>query len=429
MRVLCTTLLLVVAPLPAIAQQVVRAEEVRALINGGRCAEARRRIQGAANRDEFLSTAVGQALYAGSLCYSPPSEINVVDITNALAHARVARHELRDLQPALNDWLDGVEVSCQQLERMLGSGPRRAIQVGKNLGPCRNASGTMLRWSSSPPRSPPALLATFRWTPIAAAIREAGDTAARPAPAPEELRTRVRTEHVGAAEVASCLPFVVAATDWDPNEICRGLLRFYRYFRNTYGAGVPSGWIVIHYYASATALSQHARRLGGPACDGLLGYYDWRTQSIAFAATGGSLGTLQHELVHAFVFWDLPMAPRWFDEGLAALYENTNPEYGALPNPWREEILRDYANPREAFLGEVLGLPLSEFDARPEPATLARAVLMDVQRGNRLTALYRAMRKEPLSDVWGSNPDAALWQSPPARDVERWRALVLANLP
>lgn len=429
MRVLCTTLLLAVAPLPAIAQQVVSAEEVRTLINGGRCAEARRRIQVAPNRDEFLSTPVGQALYAGSLCYSPPSEINVVDIANALAHARVARHELSDLQPALNDWLEGVEVSCHQLERIVGSGPRRAIQVGKNLGPCRNASGTMLRWSSSPPRSREALLATFRWTPIAAVIREAGDTAARPALASEELRTRVRTEHVGSAEVASCLPFVVAATEWDPNEICRGLQRFYQHFRNAYGAGVPGGWIVIHYYESAAALSQHARRHDGPACDGLLGYYDWRTQSIAFTAARGSLGTVQHELVHAFVFWDLPMAPRWFDEGLAALYENTDAAYRALPNPWREAILAQYAKPREAFLGGVLALPVLEFDALPEPATLARAVLMDMQRANHLTALYQAMRQEPLADVWGVSPDAALWQPPAARDVERWRALVLANLP
>jgi len=53
-----------------------------------------------------------------------------------------------------------------------------------------------------------------------------------------------------------------------------------------------------------------------------------------FRAPPGFFGTFRHELVHAPMFWDMPL-PRWFDEGLAALHENTDRDYRGLPNPWR----------------------------------------------------------------------------------------------
>ena len=70
------------------------------------------------------------------------------------------------------------------------------------------------------------------------------------------------------------------------------------------------------------------------------------THQLMDGGGGSGWGTLFHEMTHHFVKLNFKRAPAWFNEGLASfLGEQTRIVRGkltvGLPNPWREQILRD----------------------------------------------------------------------------------------
>ena len=54
--------------------------------------------------------------------------------------------------------------------------------------------------------------------------------------------------------------------------------------------------------------------------DNVAGYYMRDKNALVLDITTG-IGTIVHEMVHAFMDNNFPDAPAWFDEGLASLYE------------------------------------------------------------------------------------------------------------
>jgi len=440
MRIPTLTLIVVlVCVSPSVGQEPVTNEEVQSLLAAGRCSEARLRIQNAPNRAEFLATGVGKAYYAGSLCFSAPAALSLTDISNALAHADSAESDLGTALPQFASWLDTVRNQCRRLERQVHRGMRDsnfASYGGKVMGGCtQNASPVLLQWDGGLD-SIEAAFRAFSWSPIVSPLGEDVPPAAFPPPAeedvppaafppPEELVATARAEHMlSDPKVAICEPFLVLSASQKPEDVCRHIRSFYKLFATTYDAIPPGAWITIHHYASQSSIQEHAREFGGPSCNGLLGYFDWRRQAIAFFAPSGSFGTLQHEITHALMFSDMPLGPRWFEEGLAALYENTDPQFRGLPNPWRERILGDIADPRKNFFEEVLQMSAIEFEAHPGPATVARWMMIEVQQQGDLPSLYKEIR----SQIHQLDPNSAAKIRPdetiPDGLVDYWRRTV-----
>ena len=79
--------------------------------------------------------------------------------------------------------------------------------------------------------------------------------------------------------------------------------------------------------------------------DEVAGYYMKDKDALVLDITTG-IGTIIHEMVHAFMDNNFPDAPVWFEEGLASLYEGTIVDEKGLRGdlnwrlPWLKENLR-----------------------------------------------------------------------------------------
>jgi hypothetical protein len=403
----------------------VNEDEINRLFSAGKCREARLRIQNAQNRDQFLSTPQGKAYYAASLCFSSPQQLDGSDINNALAHTEAALAQLRNGNPDFVQWIKlVVQNQCHRAQQQLARNQtekRFAAYSGKIGSHCTaNASPSLIEYRPGSEALP--------WTPIVSLPSATARIGVSTLSVPEELLARAKREHVGQPpQVAECSPFLALSASEDPQSICKAASDFYAYFLKTYSADPPSGWIVIQHYDNAADIQAHAKERGGPACPGLFGYFDWRYQTIAFRAQPGLFGTLQHELTHALVFWDLPLAPRWFEEGLAALYENTDRAYQGLQNPWRQQILEHVPDPEATFFHNVLSLGPLEFEENPEWSTICRALLMRMQKQGDLPGLYKELHHDPDHLCFRVNPEAPL-ASFPQPITESWEALVRRHL-
>ncbi len=374
------------------AAPLVTSSEVRALLRSQKASEARKLIQNAPNSAEFLKTAEGQALYAGALCYSPPAELSTSDVEHALQYVAAAQRALRDTN--LGTWAENAANQCKTRRQQLARAQRdiRLTEFsGKIAGACGpNPSGIFLPH----PIGRSLLLSSLLWVPFTPDIDDSS-----PSAPPDELLTKVMTDHKAPSPaVAICPPFIAVSSDQDPKGLCAPIQRFYDYFHEHYRTTPPAAWLVIHHYATDEQMAAHVEKHRGPRCSGTYGYYDWYRQTIAYKSKKGYFGTLQHELTHAMIFWDIPLAPRWFEEGLAALYENTDSSYHGLPNPWREKIFKNLRNPEITldYFNKILKMDDFEFERTPEPATISRALMMKLQGCGDLDRLYHNIREYTL---------------------------------
>lgn len=407
----------------------VNDDVIYALISAGKCRDARLEIQAAQNRTQFLSTPQGKGYYAASLCFSPPQDLDESDINNALLHIEAALSQLQNGNPDLAQWLQLVRSRCHHAEgQIMRTVAERHLSTysGKIRWQCTaNASPSLIEYGRGS--------GTLPWTPIVPLKGATTRTGVSTPSVPEELVSRAKLEHVGRPpQVVVCSPFLALSSSRDPQSICKAASDFYAYFLKSYSVDTPGGWIVIQHYDNAADIQAHSRRMGGPPCPGLFGYFDWRSQTIVFRAEPGRFGTLQHELTHALVFWDLPLAPRWFEEGLAALYENTDRDYQSLPNPWREEILKGIPDPGTVFFHTVLRMSPLGFEEDPKWSTTCRAVLMRIQKQGDLPGLYKEFHDDPDHLCFrvkpGVPPSEAPLASFPQAITESWEALVRRHL-
>lgn len=84
----------------------------------------------------------------------------------------------------------------------------------------------------------------------------------------------------------------------------------------------PDRPILLILLRSENSFQQAAQQLDGYEPRAYSGYFN-REECRLMVNLAEGTGTLAHELTHALALFDFPAMPEWFDEGLAALHEET----------------------------------------------------------------------------------------------------------
>ncbi|MCP4995656.1 MAG: hypothetical protein GY934_18050 [Gammaproteobacteria bacterium] len=432
---LVAVLLLFVLPL-AVQADPVSEQRVWELISDNKCSEARQLVQGSEQAGGFIASAGGESLYAKCLCCSPANELSPNDISNAVGHLEAARQRFDPLSDSMKRWLDDATHQCkekresltdpavmegwQMLEERVASSRIRSNYAGKVMSRCTggNLSPTLVPGKGAGDHP--------KWHYVAPVPSAVGGEIQ-----PSEAYLRQLTESYVDSNpiIAVCAPFVALSSEQDPENICKAAHRFTNYFTGQFGARRPPVWIaLIHYPQSGKQLYKHAKRTTGEIrCDGVLGYFDWRRQALVYRAPAGFYGTFQHELTHALMFWDMPLVPRWFDEGLAALYEHTDGGFQGLPNPWRQDVLKRAKIQQidsTVLRNESLHPSLLEFEASPVAATVAREYIRQVQRCGDLPGLYQAIKQRSRREEFLSEQKIEPHRRAKNETVNDWEEIV-----
>lgn len=127
-------------------------------------------------------------------------------------------------------------------------------------------------------------------------------------------------------------PFVVVG-DAPPEQLQRYSTRIVRWavdlLRKAYFRRDPQALVEIWLLGDDTSYRHWAETRWGDPPDTPYGYYDPAAEVLVMnISTGG--GTLVHELVHPFIATNFPRCPKWFDEGLASLYEQSAERDGQI---------------------------------------------------------------------------------------------------
>ncbi len=85
----------------------------------------------------------------------------------------------------------------------------------------------------------------------------------------------------------------------------------------------PTSPITILLFSNDSRYQHYANQLDNRSATNYYGYYNRRKRRVLLNVKTGS-GTLVHELTHAYSQTDFPTMPEWFDEGLAALHEESD---------------------------------------------------------------------------------------------------------
>lgn len=104
----------------------------------------------------------------------------------------------------------------------------------------------------------------------------------------------------------------------------------------------PDQPILLVLMRSEESFNAAAQQLDGYEPRSYSGYYH-RAERRVVVNLGTGQGTLAHELTHALAQFDFPKMPEWFDEGLAALHEETEFTPDGLQlvgvNNWRLKLI------------------------------------------------------------------------------------------
>lgn len=117
-------------------------------------------------------------------------------------------------------------------------------------------------------------------------------------------------------------------------------------FYNDYFITKPDELITIFLFKDDSSYRNWAAKLYGDTEDlSRFGYYKPSKKAMLMNINTGS-GTLVHEMTHAFVRYDFPDIPSWFNEGLGSLYERCSMEDGVIlgHTNWRLPELQEALN-------------------------------------------------------------------------------------
>jgi hypothetical protein len=176
-------------------------------------------------------------------------------------------------------------------------------------------------------------------------------------------------------------------------------------FYNNYFEKKPDELITIFLFKDDKSYRYWAKKLYGDTDLSRFGYYKPSKKTMLMnISTGG--GTLVHEMTHAFVRYDFPDIPSWFNEGLGSLYERcsmNNKEILGHTN-WRLPELKDaiknnlynsldwlVSTNDEEFYGYESSLNYSQ----------ARYLCQYLQQKNLLKKFYKAFRDNYDKDKTG----------------------------
>ena len=203
-------------------------------------------------------------------------------------------------------------------------------------------------------------------------------------------------------------PFVVAGNM--PRSRFNSCVRFtilgsYRAFYRDFFDKKPDKIITIYLFRENLTYRKWASKLFGDTDVSHFGYYKPDKRALVMnIGTGG--GTLVHEMVHAFVHFDFPDCPAWFNEGMGSLFEacrTTNGHIKGLMN-WRFPILkRGLGNQRYTPMAKLIAMNTSEFYKDPFGMHYAQAryFCMYLQEKNWLPKFYKQFRDHYKNDPTG----------------------------
>lgn len=197
-------------------------------------------------------------------------------------------------------------------------------------------------------------------------------------------------------------------------DAANGLLeRYLAFFVQSYGMRAPTNYMFVYLVPSIDRLRTFASRYHGMSLSfGTIAYSFRDDLSIAAVVPERVYGSLFHELFHLVARSNFGDIPTWLDEGIAALYEESQAvggEFRGTPN-WRGEVLKHYkgdipslralieqrdpaladANDRSVVHSEYDGMMLAKRQAIF--SATARHFAMYLQERRALFATYTAVR-------------------------------------
>lgn len=231
-----------------------------------------------------------------------------------------------------------------------------------------------------------------------------------------------------------------------------------RYFVDRFDT-IPSKAAYIVLFSSYDTFDKYSRQHYGIGGTENLGGYDRDRREIIVDVSAGepSLGSIGHELAHVILDEDFVLAPRWFNECVATVFEQPRwDEDGSLHGAKvgrRYKLLTDaLASPSMAplarfdtlfgmtdaeFLGfdPTVGVEATKKDPRLMKAARARNLLhhavaryaclwLDDLDPPKLTAFYRAWREDYATDRTGKATFERIVGEPPEAVQARWAAWV-----
>jgi len=176
-------------------------------------------------------------------------------------------------------------------------------------------------------------------------------------------------------------------------------------FYNNYFEIKPDELITIFLFKDDNTYRHWAKKLYGDTDLSRFGYYKPSKRTMLMnISTGG--GTLVHELTHAFVRYDFPDIPSWFNEGLGSLYERcsmNNKEILGHTN-WRLPELQDAITDKTyTSLDALISTNDDEFygDNSSYNYAQARYLCQYLQQKNLLKKFYKTFRDNFEKDKTG----------------------------
>jgi hypothetical protein len=219
-----------------------------------------------------------------------------------------------------------------------------------------------------------------------------------------ELQNKLSTEFV--YKTNSCFLIVSNLTENETGKIINHtIVSAEECFYNDFFEIKPNEIITIFLFKDDKTYRNWAYKLYGDDDLSPYGYYKPSKKVMLMNINTGS-GTLVHEMTHAFVRYDFPDIPSWFNEGLGSLYERCSIDNGEILGyvNWRLPSLQNAINDGsyttleelfktndDEFYGENSGFNYSQ----------ARYFCLYMQEKGLLKKFYKAFRTGVSKDPTG----------------------------
>lgn len=228
---------------------------------------------------------------------------------------------------------------------------------------------------------------------------------------PDEVDTHLkdtREKAIGGFAVLYVAPFAIAGQGPRDSikEIAQQVVGISAAFlKKEYFPRDPKDIVTLWMFEGETSYRSHVNRLFGGVPPSPYGYYDPCNDILAADISLG-LGTVIHEMVHAFMEANFPDCPAWFNEGLASLYEHTETEDGRVRGlvNWRLPPLKASIQRKKLpSLDDLLATSSGEFygDRRGTYYAMARYLMYYLQEKKLLSNYYHRFLQTHSEDPTG----------------------------
>jgi hypothetical protein len=208
------------------------------------------------------------------------------------------------------------------------------------------------------------------------------------------------------------------------------IARVFRYLYKDYFTKKPEKPIRVYLFRDKQSYEDYHKAAYDKPPSTPFGFYMSRERKMVMNISTGT-GTLAHELVHPLLAEDFPDVPSWFNEGFAALYEQSGERDGKMVGfvNWRLPGLHKALRAGKGVpLAELLKTSTDQFygDDRGVNYATARYLCLYLQEHGQLLAFYKAFKDGARDEKTGT---AALEKVTGKKldELDRvWREWVLA---